>query len=356
MKKVTKTQNINSRSALAAGDLASQIQARLHVRKGAIPLNAMSFKEIMRTYRILMVSAVMTVMFSLVWMWLPNPYAIKGNKVIPIATELDYKLFNAPTASGVTATYTALGFTPSIEASESKIAMAVPRNIVDRIPADIHLVKDTNERKELFLKMMLPIALIANSKVQQERRIILNAREILLTGKTLSNDQIYWVNQIGARYKVEWAGDLKYPSQLDELLLRVNEIPPSLIVAQAAIESAWGTSRFALEGNALFGEWTTSKPGLVPLQRENGKNHKIRVFSTPLMAVESYLLNLNTHRAYTQMRNIRQIKGHSGGRATGEDLAIGLDRYSEKKEKYVDIIQSIINTNALAQYDGAYLK
>ena len=74
------------------------------------------------------------------------------------------------------------------------------------------------------------------------------------------------------------------------------------------------------------------------------------------MAVESYLLNLNTHRAYTQLRNIRQVEGQSGGRATGEDLAVGLDKYSEKKEKYVGIIQSIISTNALAQYDKAYLK
>ena len=74
------------------------------------------------------------------------------------------------------------------------------------------------------------------------------------------------------------------------------------------------------------------------------------------MAVESYLLNLNTHRAYTQLRNIRQLKGQSGGRATGDDLAIGLDKYSEKKEKYVNLIQSVIETNALAQYDNAYLK
>ena len=356
MKKASKTQNINSRSALAAGDLASQIQARLHVRKGAIPLNAMSFKEIMRTYRMLMVSAVMTVIFSLVWMWLPNPYAPTGNKFIPLSKELDYKLFNAPTASGVTTTYTALGFNPDILFNEAKMAIAVPRNIVDRIPADIHLLKDATERKRLFLKIMLPISLIANSKVQQERGIILDAREILMAGQPLSEDQSYWVNQIAKRYKVEWAGDLKYSSQLDEMLLRVNEVPASLIIAQAAIESAWGTSRFALEGNALFGEWTTSKPGLVPLQRENGKNHKIRVFSTPLMAVESYLLNLNTHRAYTQLRNIRQLKGQSGGRATGDDLAIGLDKYSEKKEKYVNLIQSVIETNALAQYDNAYLK
>ena len=356
MKKVPKNQNINSRSALAAGDLASQIQARLHVRKGAIPLNAMSFKEIMRTYRILMVSGIMTLIFSLVWMWLPNPYATTGNKFIPLSKEFDYKLFNAPTASGVTTTYTALGFNPDVQPSESNMATAVPRNIVDRIPADIHLLKDASERKKLFLQIMLPISLIANSKVQQERRIILNAREVLLAGKPLSEDQTYWVNQIAGRYQVEWAGDLKYPSQLDEMLLRVNEVPTSLIVAQAAIESAWGTSRFALEGNALFGEWTTSKPGLVPLQRENGKNHKIRVFSTPLMAVESYLLNLNTHRAYTQLRNIRQVKGQSGGRATGEDLAVGLDKYSSKKQQYVSLIQSIIKTNALAQYDGAYLK
>ena len=356
MKKASKAQNISSRSALAAGDLASQIQARLHVRKGAIPLNAMSFKEIMRTYRMLIVSAVMTVTFSLVWMWLPNPYAPTGNKFIPLSKELDYKLFNAPTASGVNTTYTALGFTPDIIAKESKIATAVPRNIVDRIPADIHLIKDTVERKKLFLKIMLPIALVANSKVQQERRILLNAREVLLAGQPLSEDQTYWVNEIGKRYMVEWAGTLKYPSQLDELLLRVNDIPPSLVIAQAALESAWGTSRFAVEGNALFGEWTTSKPGLVPLQRENGKNHKIRVFSTPLMAVESYLLNLNTHRAYTQLRNIRQVNSHSGGRATGNDLATGLDKYSEKKEQYVSLIQSIIKTNALAQYDGAYLK
>ena len=143
---------------------------------------------------------------------------------------------------------------------------------------------------------------------------------------------------------------------MDELLLRVDTIPVSLILAQGAIESAWGTSRFSREGNALFGEWTTKGTGIVPLKRDSGKNHKIRIFSTPLGAVESYIRNLNTHRAYAQVRNIRQQQHQENIPLNGNSMAVGLDKYSELGEKYVTMVQDIIKSNALNQYDNAYLK
>lgn len=357
----------NTRASRAAGDLAAQIQARLHGRRGDIPLSAMSRREILQTYRKLIVSGVIAVIFSAVWVLLPNPYTTQDYQPLELTGELNYKFFNAPTASGVLTTYNALGFDPlpakpksksgaKSATAQSAMPLAVPRHIIDRIPADLHLIKDTETRKRTFVKIMLPLALVANSKVQEQRRLLLDIREILIANQSLNDQQNFWINDLAKQYKVEWTGQLQYASQLDELLLRVDEIPVSLILAQGAIESAWGTSRFSREGNALFGEWTTGGKGIVPLKRETGKTHKIRVFSTPLGAVDSFIRNLNTHRAYAQIRSIRGQQRQTSSGLDGYSMAVGLDKYSQLGKEYSTMVQKVMNSNTLTQFDRAYLK
>jgi Bax protein len=134
--------------------------------------------------------------------------------------------------------------------------------------------------------------------------------------------------------------------------MRVDEIPPSLALAQAAIESAWGTSRFAVQGNNLFGQWCYKKGcGLVPLRRDSGSRHEVAKFSSVTQSVNAYMRNLNTHRAYSDLRaNRAQLKATEQN-VTGHLLAANLLDYSELREVYVEEIRAVIRINKLAQYD-----
>jgi len=130
----------------------------------------------------------------------------------------------------------------------------------------------------------------------------------------------------------------------------------SLAMAQAAIESGWGTSRFAIHGNAIFGQWTTAGGrGLVPTGREEGKTHKVRAFDRLSDSVNAYILNLNTHRAYRGLRELRQEARKDGKRPNGLVLAAGLEPYSERGEEYVELLRSLIRVNRLTPLDDAVL-
>ena len=140
--------------------------------------------------------------------------------------------------------------------------------------------------------------------------------------------------------------------EVAELLLRVDQVPASLALAQAAMESAWGTSRFAVQGNNLFGQWCYQKGcGLVPLRRNAGSTHEVAKFDSVSDAIKSYLKNINTHRAYADLRNDRASLRSAGKPITGHQLAEGLIDYSELREAYVHEIQAVIRINKLSQYD-----
>jgi Bax protein len=140
------------------------------------------------------------------------------------------------------------------------------------------------------------------------------------------------------------------------MIRRADIIPPSLALAQAAEESGWGTSRFALEGNALFGQWTFAVKGaLVPKNRDAGKAHRVRAFTSLLDAVRAYVRNLNTHKAYRHFRRERQALRQADRQLAGTVLARTLSSYSERGNKYVRTIQSIITGNQLQNLDKARL-
>ena len=227
--------------------------------------------------------------------------------------------------------------------------MEVPRIFLSKVPDGLAEVKQTRERKAVFLRLMLPLILDANERVLQQRARLLVIDAKLAAGRPLTPEQRRALETIAAQYKTD-------PERIDLLLRKVDAVPPSLALAQAAIESGWGTSRFIRQGNAVFGQWTTAQhEGIVPLQRDEGKTHKIRSFSHLGDSVRSYIYNLNTHGSYRMLRDLRWSMRSEGKRLAGMALVPSMLDYSEKKEKYLDLLRSVIRVNKLAPLDGARL-
>jgi Bax protein len=205
------------------------------------------------------------------------------------------------------------------------------------------------ERKRIFFKTVLPLVLKANDEILKQRKRLLRIQaENTKISKLRAADRL-WLAALSERYGVS-------RNNLSEMIRRADIIPPSLALAQAAEESGWGTSRFALEGNALFGQWTfDQKGGLVPKKRDKGKAHRVRAFTSLMDAVRAYVRNLNTHRAYRQFRRERQALRRAGRHLTGSDLTRTLTSYSERGNKYVRTIQLIIDSNQLQNLDKARL-
>jgi Bax protein len=226
----------------------------------------------------------------------------------------------------------------------------VPRVVADTVPRDLAELRDVDRRKAVFFKMVLPLVLMVNEELLAERARI-QAMADTATAGPLPPEDAAWLARRYQSYRVE-------PGDLDGLLRKVDAIPPSLALAQAAIESGWGTSRFAREGNALFGQWVwgDNADGIVPEARPDGMTHRIRAFETPLEAVAAYIKNLNTHRAYRDLRTIRAQKRRRGEPLSGMALADGLEAYSEKGADYIRIVRQVISANRLRPLDAARLR
>lgn len=226
----------------------------------------------------------------------------------------------------------------------------VPRIVPETVPHDLKEVREVERKKEVFLRMVLPLVLMVNERLLEQRERLVALQKKIEAGQSIGREQRAWLNEMYRTYKVE-------PGEMDRLLLRVDVVPPSLALAQAAIESGWGTSRFAREGNALFGQWVwgDDADGIVPEKRQEGKTHKIRAFDTPLEAVAAYIKNLNTHRAYRKLRRMRADLRAQGAGLNGLTLAGGLEAYSEKGQAYVDLVRQIIAANELRPLDKARL-
>ncbi len=227
---------------------------------------------------------------------------------------------------------------------------AVPRLFLASLPGDIRNIRETRVRKSLFFKSVLPLVLQANEEILRERRRLWSIHFQQSLDRKLGPADRLWLMVMAERYNVK-RGDL------DALLKRVDIIPPSLALAQAAEESGWGTSRFVREGNAVFGQWTFSDSGnLVPARRDDGKLHRIRVFSSLLDSVRAYARNLNTHGAYRGFRRQRHDLRLKGAPLDGLLLVNNLKSYSQRGEKYVETIRTLIETNNLHRLDDARLR
>jgi Bax protein len=225
----------------------------------------------------------------------------------------------------------------------------VPPLYLASVPRGMRKIQQPVERKQVFLRMMLPLVLKVNEGVRAERSRLMRIKFAQEKGTAiLDSDRVYLKN-MARRYGI---GE----PRIDLLLARVDILPVSIALAQSAIESGWGTSRFVLEGNAPFGQWTTASfKGLVPKGRPAGKTHKIRAFDDLYGSVRSYIHNLNTHRAYRRFRVMRETMRTSGKHLDSLTLISSLKSYSEKGDAYVKLLKNVIVVNQLEPLDRARL-
>lgn len=233
---------------------------------------------------------------------------------------------------------------------EKQILNGDKNNIIDSELVDWK--KNYSKKKIKFIETLLPIIVFENQKILIERNKLIEIKNFVEVNKTLSNFDISYLHKISKKYLIGIENKHKV-DLIDELLHQVNTIPNSIVLAQAVNESGWGSSRFATEYNALFGEYTyDTKNGIIPEKRDKGKKHLIKNFSSINKSVESYFKNINTHYAY---KNFRLIRNQMSTEKLSHNIKLltgALDVYAED-QLYVDIINSIIDSNNFTQFDKA---
>jgi Bax protein len=216
-------------------------------------------------------------------------------------------------------------------------------------------------KKRIFFRTLAPLILRANELILADRNRLTALTKDVTAGRPLEKKDSAWLGELAARYRMidepqALPGDDELGSLVDELLVRVDSVPLSLVLAQGAEESGWGTSRFAAEGNALFGQWTWSGKGIKPEgQREELGDYRIAAFETPLKSIMAYLLNLNSHPAYSELRTRRAALRRSGEPVSGYELAKTLTSYSERGLEYVESLHALMRINQLEAADDAIL-
>jgi len=226
-------------------------------------------------------------------------------------------------------------------------AAAVPRLYVEAMPTDMAQIDQSAERKRIFIKVMLPLVLAANERLIADRAEIAFLSGRLAVGGSLTAPEARW---LAAMYELFYVDD----GDAGELLSRVDVIPPSLALAQAAQESGWGTSRFAHEGNAVFGQKTWEEGAGIDPEGLNDASFEVRAFNGLKDSVFAYLVNLNRHQAYQHLRELRAQMRIEGTNLDGMTLAAGLDDYAEEPD-YIGKIRALISVNNLTDFDGARL-
>ncbi len=217
--------------------------------------------------------------------------------------------------------------------------------IFSSLPEDFMDILPIIERKKLFINTLIPIIYSENLQILNDRKKILDWwRES--DGENFSRDfWPQWLFELSEKYESS-------DSNLGNLLIRVDIIPISLALAQAAIESGWGTSRYSREGNAIFGQYTFDESkGLKPKERNKNDDFFIRKFSNLSESVRSYLKNINTHLAYAEFREERKKLRMSGENLSGYKLVDFLEDYSERKELYLKDVKEIMTSNNFQKYD-----
>jgi len=213
-----------------------------------------------------------------------------------------------------------------------------------QFPRDLDELQSVKLKKETFIKIVLPLIVAENEKILEDR----NKLKKITKKKMTTEEEKQWLRQKLLEYKVK-------NSKLDELEKRMDIIPTSLALAQAAKESGWGTSRFALEGNAMFGQWTWTGNGIEPLFKDKNKTHKILKFPILRASVKSYINNLNSHKSYRKLREIRFELRNKNRKIEGLKLTETLDNYAETGKDYTKTIEQIIKENRLSDFEPVTL-
>ncbi len=212
------------------------------------------------------------------------------------------------------------------------------------LPNEIKQIESSKKRKSLFIQIILPLILEENNLILIDRKRLFS----ILNKNKNSKKEINWLNRKFKQYGV-------LNKDIPTLKVRMDIIPVSLAIAQAAKETGWGTSRFALEGNALFGQWTWSGDGIKPAGAENDTKHKVMKFKVLKASVRAYQRNLNTHSSYKNFRQLRAQLRDDSEKLDSLLLADQLDNYAETGKEYTKILKQIINQNSLKDFDDVKL-
>ena len=212
------------------------------------------------------------------------------------------------------------------------------------LPNEIKMIESTEKRKNLFIQIILPLIIEENNRIKLNRKKLFS----ILNKNHNSNAEKKWLNEKFKQYGV-------LNKDLSTLKVRMDTVPVSLAIAQAAKETGWGTSRFALEGNALFGQWTWSGEGIKPADADHNATHKIMKFKILKSSIRAYQRNLNTHSGYKEFRMARAALRDNRRNLDGLILATYLNRYAETGTEYVKIIKQIIKHNNLTDFDKVKL-
>ena len=213
-----------------------------------------------------------------------------------------------------------------------------------QFPRDLDNLQSVQLKKETFIKIVLPLVVAENEKILDDREKL----KILVDKKFTTDSEKQWLRQKLLEYKVK-------KSDLNDLMLKMDIIPVSIALAQAAKESGWGTSRFALEGNAIFGQWTWDGQGIAPLKRDDNKNHKILKFPILRASVKAYKNNLNTHKSYSKFREKRKQLRDKNKSISGLSLTETLKNYAQTGSEYTKILNQIITQNRLSDFEPVRL-
>ncbi len=221
--------------------------------------------------------------------------------------------------------------------------------IISELPDDFSEIQDVPTKKKLFYLVTLPLIYNTNTSIMQERRMVINI-EKKFARKELNKNETDEIIRLSKKYKLDYSEiNTKLFRKLKQ---RINIIPVSLALGQAIIESGWGQSRFATEGNALYGQWTTSEDkGIIPQDRDEDKTHAVLKFKNLSESVEAYMFNINTHKAYYNFRVIRRIDERIKYTDPISMKVKYLAAYAEIGDKYVDKLELIIASNNLQEFD-----
>ena len=212
------------------------------------------------------------------------------------------------------------------------------------LPNEIKMIENTQKRKEFFIQIVLPLILKENGNIRLDRKRLFS----IINKSNNTKLEKKWLNKKYKQYGI--------PSKdLSVLKIRMDEVPVSLALAQAAKETGWGTSRFAQEGNALFGQWTWSGEGLKPKEADQDQGHKVMKFNVLQASVRAYQRNLNTHSTYKEFRRERAKLRDQGKPLDSIILSRHLKEYAETGNQYVEVLQQIIKQNNLKDFDDAKL-
>ena len=213
-------------------------------------------------------------------------------------------------------------------------------NQLTKLPKELKNIESPKKRKKLFIKIVLPLIIEENLKIRFDRKKLF---QILNKNNTSSRDKS-WLELKFKQYGIK-------NNDLAKLKIRMDEIPVSLAIAQAAKETGWGSSRFAQEGNALFGQWTWSGEGIKPLDLEKDKKHKVAKFKILKASVRAYQRNLNTHSSYKEFRIERAIQRDNDEKLDSLKLVDFLEKYAETGKEYTAVLKKIIKQNSLTDFD-----